>query len=422
MSEVLTIETPRWAIPLTSPARYKGAYGGRGGGKSEFFCELGLEDAVRFPGDAGEGLKLVCIREIQKSLKFSAKSLIERKLIEMGLGEKDGFKVHKEVIETPKDGIIIFQGMQDHTADSIKSLDGFHRAFCEEAQSLSAFSLSLLRPTLRWESERLGLESELWFAWNPRFETDAVDVFFRKEKPPAGAVVVPVSYLDNPWFPKVLREEMEYDKARDPDKYIHVWLGGYQKNSEARVFKNWKVEEFESPAGAIFRLGADWGFSVDPSVLIRAHIDGKKLYIDYEAYRVGCDIDFLPDLFRSVPEAEKWPITADSARPETISYMQRHGFPHITPAIKGPKSIEDGVEFLKSYDIIVHPRCRHTIDELTLYSYKVNEAGIVLPILEDKHNHVIDALRYACEAARKVSPKSSATVARYVPVKHGWMG
>jgi phage terminase large subunit len=234
---------------------------------------------------------------------------------------------------------------------------------------------------------------------------------------------VQINYEDNPWLPDVLKAEIEYDKKRDPDKYAHVWLGQYQQNSEARVFKNWRIEDFEAPAGAIFRFGADWGFATDPSVLVRARIEGKNLYIDYEAYAVGCDIDFLPDLFDKIPDARKWPIVADSARPETVSYMQRHGFPRIASAIKGPKSVEEGVEFLKSYDIIVHPRCKHTIDELTLYSYKVDDStGMVTPILDDKHNHVIDALRYACESARKATKPVAPTVTRRIAVSGGWMG
>jgi phage terminase large subunit len=168
------------------------------------------------------------------------------------------------------------------------------------------------------------------------------------------------------------------------------------------VFKNWTIEEFERPVGTHFRLGADWGFSIDPTVLIRCDIDGRKLYVDYEAYMVGCEIVNTPELFMSVPDAEKWVITADSARPETISYMQKHGFPKIVAAIKGAKSLEEGVEFLKSFDIVVHPRCKHLIDELTLYSYKTDPlTGQVMPILEDKDNHVIDGLRYACEGARR---------------------
>ena len=148
--------------------------------------------------------------------------------------------------------------------------------------------------------------------------------------------------------------------------------GAYVSNSESRVFKNWSIDEFEAPADAVHRFGADWGFAIDPTVLVRCHIIGRKLYIDYEAYRVGCEIMDTPELFMSVPEAEKWPITADSARPETISHVRNNGFPKISAAVKGPKSVEDGIEWLKSFDIVVHPRCEHTINELTMYSYKTD--------------------------------------------------
>jgi phage terminase large subunit len=244
----------------------------------------------------------------------------------------------------------------------------------------------------------------LWFSWNPNHETDPIDVLLRGENPPPDSVVVCANYKDNPWFPDELKAELLYDQRRDPEKYAHIWLGEYQRNSEARVFRNWKIEEFDRPSGTVFRLGADWGFSIDPSVLVRCSIEGHNLYIDWEAYQVGCEIDKLPDLFLTVPEAEKWPITADSARPETISYMAKHGFPRIAAAIKGARSLEEGVEFLRSFDIIVHPRCKHTIDELTMYSYKTDPlTGKVVPLLEDKNNHVIDAIRYACEGARRTT-------------------
>jgi phage terminase large subunit len=286
--------------------------------------------------------------------------------------------------------------MQNHTADSIKSLEGYDRAWVEEAQSLSQRSLDLLRPTIRKPG------SELWFSWNPNQPTDPVDLLLRGGNLPPDSSVVEVNYLDNPWFPDVLREEMEYDKGRDIDKYHHIWLGGYVSNSESRVFRNWRIEEFKTSSDAVLRFGADWGFSVDPTTLVRCYIEGRKLYIDYEAYMVGCEIMDTPNLFMTVPESEKWPIVADNARPETISHMRKNGFPKIMPAIKGPKSLEDGIEWLKTFDIVVHPRCVHTIDELTMYSYKVDPlTDKVLPVLEDKKNHVIDAVRYACEGARR---------------------
>lgn len=336
----------------------------------------------------------VCVREIQKSLAQSVKKLLEMKIEALGVGELFDSKLDR--IDAPHGGRIIFQGLQNHTADSIKSLESYDIAWVEEAQSLSQRSLDLLRPTIRKDG------SELWFSWNPNNETDPVDVLLRGDSPPPAAVVVQANYKDNPWLPDVLRAELEYDRKRDPDKFRHIWLGEYQRNSEARVFRNWSVEEFDRPEGTIFRLGADWGYSVDPSCLVRCSIDGNRLYIDHEAYMVGCEIVNLPDLFDRVPESRKWFITADSARPETISYMRSHGYPKINSASKGKGSIEEGIAFLQSFDIVVHPRCQHVIDELTLYSYKTDPlTGQVLPLLEDKNNHLIDALRYACEGARK---------------------
>jgi phage terminase large subunit len=244
----------------------------------------------------------------------------------------------------------------------------------------------------------------------------------RGDNPPPDAIVIEVNYHDNPWFPDVLKAEMEYDKRRDPDKYAHVWLGKYEQLSEARVFKNWTVEEFKTPKGASFRFGADWGFANDPTALVRAYIDGRTLYVDHEAVMVGCEIDMTPELFDRIPESRKWFITADSSRPETISYMRKHGYPRINAAIKGARSVEEGVEFLKSFDIVVHPRCEVTIDELTMYSYKTDPmTGLVMPVLEDKHNHVIDALRYACEGVRKAADaKRRPSVARnFAPADPG---
>jgi phage terminase large subunit len=214
-------------------------------------------------------------------------------------------------------------------------------------------------------------------------------------------VVIEVNWNDNPYLPPDLAEEQEDDRKRDPDKWAHVWGGHYSLNSEARVFRNWKIEEFEAPKDAIHRFGADWGFAVDPTVLVRCHVDGRKLYVDYEASQVGCEIDKTPALFETIKGARDWIIRADSSRPETVSYMRRQGF-RIVPAIKGQGSVEDGIEFLRSFDIIVHPRCKAVAEELTLYAYKTDpQTGEILPVLEDKNNHTIDALRYALEELRR---------------------
>lgn len=388
----LQLKAGRKFAPLLQPSRYKGAYGGRGSGKSHFFAELLVARA-----NSQLGFRGACLREVQKSLKNSVKLLVEDKIRSHGLSDR--FEILDSEIRTPGGGLIIFQGMQNHTADSVKSLEGFDVAWVEEAQSLSQRSLDLLRPTIR----KAG--SELWFGWNPNKPTDPVDALLRGEAPPTDAIVVEVNWDANPWLPAELKADMEDDRRRDPDKFLHVWQGAYALNSESRVFRNWKVEEFETPKDAVHRFGADWGFAIDPTVLVRCHIDGRKLYVDAEAWQIGCEIDKTPALFDTIPGARKSLIRADSSRPETVSYMKRQGF-RITPAIKGPGSIEDGVEFLRSFDIIVHPRCEKVAEELTLYSYKVDQhTGDILPALDDKNNHTIDALRYALEELRRTGYK-----------------
>lgn len=405
---VLEIKTPEVFVPLLEPARYKGAFGGRGAGKSHGFAELLIEEHTANPNQQS-----VCIREYQRTLEHSVKRLLEDKIQAFGVGSH--FEIQDRAIRNRRGkGLIIFEGMQSHNADSIKSLEGFDRAWFAEAHRASQRSLDLLRPTIR----RPG--SELWFDWNPDSPTDPVDALLRVAKP-TDARVIKMTYRDNPWFPDVLRAEMEYDRKTDPDKYAHVWLGEYATSSTRRVFRNWRVEEFETPKGAILYLGADWGFAQDPSVLIRCWIDGRKLYVDWEAYQIGCEIEDTPNLFMTIPEAERWPMGADSSRPDTISHVRRHGFPKIYPSVKGKNSVEDGIEFLRSYEIIVHPRCVHLADELTLYSYQVDKlTGKVLPLLEDRDNHCIDALRYALEARRRGAKAQEAPKVTPLPRQTRW--
>ena len=179
---ILRIPTAKVFEPLLAPARYKGVHGGRGSGKSHFFGELLVETC-----QAERGTLAVCIREAQRTLAQSSKRLIESKIASLGVGS--GFKLFNDKIETPGDGLIIFRGLQDHTAESIKSLEGFRIAWIDEAQTLSARSLALLRPTIR------AADSELWASWNPRRKSDAIDDFLRARKPPA-AIVISANWRD----------------------------------------------------------------------------------------------------------------------------------------------------------------------------------------------------------------------------------
>ena len=211
---ILDIPTARAFAPLLEPHRYKAAYGGRGSGKSHFFAGLMVERAYAEPGFRG-----VCIREVQKDLSESAKRLIEDKIGDFGLA--DQFDCQRAQIVTPGGGVIIFEGMQDHNAESIKSLEGFNVAWVEEAQTMSARSLTMLRPTIRSPG------SELWFSWNPRRKVDPVDEFFRGETRTERAAVVRANWSDNPWFPAELEAERIEDLEKRPEQYAHIWEGDY---------------------------------------------------------------------------------------------------------------------------------------------------------------------------------------------------
>lgn len=386
---VLELQTARIFVPLLEPRRYRGIKGGRGSGKSHFAAEMLIEETLC------SHTRAVCAREVQNSIKDSSKQLIEDKIAGMGVGHL--FRVTDQEIRGPNDSLYIFKGLQNHTAQSIKSLEGFNWFWPEEAQTLSQRSIDLAIPTFR-KGARF-----LW-TWNPKTPKDPVDKLFRENEGDPDFCCVEANYYDNPWFPEELRRDMERDKRRDPDKYTHVWLGKHERLSEARVFRNWRIGEPGEFTHRVARynLGADFGFSIDPTVLVRCYIVGRTLYVDREVYKIGCEIDHTPRLFDQIEDARKWPIVADSARPETISYLNRHGYPRVRASIKGAGSVVEGVEFLKSYDIVVHPSCVHTIDELALYSFETDKlTGEVLPALADKKNHVIDALRYSVENMRR---------------------
>lgn len=217
----LAIDTAEVFEPLLEPARDKVARGGRGSGKSHFFAELLIEDAVVEPGNnGGEGLFAACIREVQQDLAQSSKLLIEKKLNRFGLTEADGFKVYKDVISTPGDGVIIFKGMNDYSADSIKSLEGFKRSWWEEAHGATELSIQLLRPTMRAKG------SQMWWSYNPRLKTDPVDILFMQQRP-TGAVVVNANWRDNPWRTGELDQERLDCLKNQPDQYPHIWEGDY---------------------------------------------------------------------------------------------------------------------------------------------------------------------------------------------------
>jgi phage terminase large subunit len=337
-------------------------------------------------------MHILCAREIQKSISDSVHKLLSEQLEEMGLG---GFyDITRDAIRGQNGTEFIFKGLRANPQE-IKSMEGIDICWVEEAQAVSAESWDVLIPTIRKPG------SEIWVTFNPLDEQDPTYQRFIVN-PSADALVRKVNFDENPYFPEVLRKEMEWLKRRDYESYLHIWEGEVRKISNALVFSGrFKVESFDTPNNARFYHGCDWGFANDPTTLVRCFVDNGTLYIDQEAWGVGVEIDQTPQLFDSVDTARRWPIKADCARPETISYMRRQGF-NVTAAKKWQGSVEDGIEHIKTYDIVIHPRCRHIIDEFNRYSYKVDkQTGDILPVIVDAYNHGIDALRYSLDGLIK---------------------
>ena len=302
------------------------------------------------------------------------------------------FKIQKDSIVALSSGSeFLFKGLK-HNISEIKSTEGIDICWVEEAEKVSEDSWTTLIPTIRKEN------SEIIVTFNPESENSATYTRFIK-KPPPDIAYKHLTFKDNAMFPEVLRREMEYDKRVDPDKYEYVWEGKCRGYSDLLIFKGKiKVEDFETPTDVQLLFGADFGFSQDPAVLGRMFIKENKLFIDYEAYGVGVEINELEAFYDSVPEVRKWEITADSERPDTISYLRQKGF-NVRGASKGPGSVDDGIMFLRGFEeIIIHPRCRGAIDNFTNYKWKKDTiTGQPLPIPAAGSDHWPDSARYALE-------------------------
>jgi phage terminase large subunit len=424
----LHIPTAEVFKPLYQPSRYKEAWGGRGSGKSHDRAGALIDDSLY-----ERGLLSVCIREIQKSLKDSAKRLLEAKLQEFGLGEADGFKVFTDRIQTPGDGAIIFQGMQDHTAESIKSLEGFKRAWVEEAQTLSSRSLNLLRPTIRAPG------SELWFTWNPRLKTDAVDMMFRGTTQPTGAVVIKANWDNNPWFPNELEQERKDCLVQQSDQYAHIWEGDYISVSEGAYFaQDLAKAKLE---GRITSLGPDplmqtvayWDIGMRDacSIWIRQQSGQRINVLDYyeaEGQPLAVHLNWLRANGYGNAECV---LPHDGAKRDLISaerfedHIRDAGFTVRTVGNQGKGAAMKRVEAARR----VFPRiwfdqdkCSAGLDALGWYHEKKDEhRNIGLGPEHDWSSHGADAFGLLCVDYEEPALKRTNATRQYVG-QGGWLG
>lgn len=379
----LRVNLPTAFRPLLTPARYKVFYGGRGGAKSWNIARalIGLAYTGTY--------RILCAREIQASIKESVHHLLAEQIELMGL--EPWFTVREKAITSHTGSEFIFKGLL-HNVRGIKSTEGTDICWIEEAENVSNNSWMTLIPTIRKPG------SEIWVSFNPADETDPTYQRFVVTPPPE-AIVRKVSWRDNPHFPAVLAAERDHLKRVDPDAYQHVWEGECRISSDAQIlYGKWKVEEFEPGEGWDGPyFGLDFGFSQDPTAAVKLWIHQRTLYVEYEVWAIGCDIDRTGALLDAMPGARSHVMRADCARPETISYLQRHSYPNVIGVDKWPGSVEDGIAHLRQYDrIVIHPRCKKTAEEARLYSYKIDRlSGDILADVVDANNHIWDAVRYA---------------------------
>ncbi|QLB45316.1 PBSX family phage terminase large subunit [Mannheimia pernigra] len=387
------IELPPKLLPVfAKDYRYKGAYGGRGSGKTRAFAKMSAVSAYK-RALQGESGVILCGREFMNSLEESSLEEVKQ-AIKSEPFLANFFDVGEKYVRT-KDGRIsyVFSGLR-HNLDSIKSKARILIAWIDEAETVSETAWRKLIPTVREDN------SEIWVTWNPENRGSATDTRFRLN-PPENSCIVEMNYQDNPWFPEVLEQERLNDRARlDDATYRWIWEGDYSEASEAQIFRD-KFQELDFKPNPDFNgpyYGLDFGFANDPTACVKCWVFNNDLYIEREAGKVRLELDETATYLTStLPDLSNYTIRADSARPESISYLKRHGLPYIQPVPKWKGSVEDGIEHIKSYrKVYIHPGCSEVLKEFRLYSYKTDRlSGDVLPVIIDAHNHYIDAIRYS---------------------------
>lgn len=423
----LRIETAPVFEPLLSPARYKGAWGGRGSGKSWFFAGLLIEECLANPGT-----RAICIREVQKSLKESAKRLIEDQLKAWGLGEAQGFRVLVDRIETPGGGLIGFQGMQDHTAESVKSLENYRIAWVEEAQTLSARSLGLLRPTIRAEA------SELWFSWNPTRKSDPVDLMLRGPEVPTGSAVVKANWSDNPWFPAVLEQERQDCLRTQPEQYNHIWEGDYATVLSGAYYAS--SIALAKSQGRIGRVAADplmevrafWDIGVaDATAIWVAQFVGREIrvldYYEAQGQPLSAHLVWLKD--RGWDRA-LCVLPHDSAQRDRLTalpfadHIRQAGFKVVTVDNQGRGAALKRIEAARRLFPSIWFNAETTqpgIDALGWYHEKRDESrNIGLGPDHDWSSHAADAFGLMCIAYE--APREKPKPRERVLTGGNWMG
>jgi phage terminase large subunit len=386
MPEILA-DFPEKLEFLFTPKRYKVTKGGRGSGKSWGYARALLIKAME------RKTRILCTREVQKSIKDSVHRLLADQIQELGLGQF--FEVLQTEIRAKNGSQFLFAGLANTTAESIKSFEGCDICWVEEAQTVSDRSWEILIPTIRAKG------SEIWVTFNPSEESDPTYQRFVVNTPP-DATVRTLNFYDNPWFPEELKKEKDYLYSVDPETADHVWGGGVRRVSDAQILRGrWKVQEFTPKEGLWDGPyhGIDFGFSQDAGTMVRLWIWEGDLYVEYEAAGLEVDTDELPALWDEIPGVRSYVARADCSRPETISAVKRLGYNRVIACKKWKGCEEDGIDHLRAYkNILIHPRCKLAQEEAKNWSWKKDRlTGDIMRVTTGKFDNTWAAARYALE-------------------------
>ncbi|WP_438979987.1 PBSX family phage terminase large subunit [Polynucleobacter sp.] len=386
--QTLKLKIPSKLKPLfKEKKRFYFIEGGRGGAKSWSVADFVLLQAMV------EKKRVLCTREVQKSISESVHHLLNKKINEFKLP----FAVLKNEITCSANGSnFIFHGLRDDTSKGIKSLEDVDIAWVEEAQYVSKSSLDILIPTIRKPG------SILIFTYNRKELSDPVHDLM-ESIPDDEKIHVNINYDDNPFCSEELKKEalrsrLKAEKTGDWGEYEYVWMGKPLAR-KGKIFQNYRLEDFSDILQTFdqFKHGLDWGFADDPLAYSKLYYNRKKeqLYVCAELYLFGHSDNKSHPLIKA--HAGNDTIVADSSEPKSINGMRALGL-NIIGAKKGPGSVETGIKFLQSLEIIVHPSCANFLKELENYRYKQDKAGNILPEPIDAFNHLIDSARYAMES------------------------
>ncbi len=365
---------------IGSTERFKVLYGGRRSSKTYSFVNALLFKAAFTP------LRILCTRELQVSIRDSILKTLRVRIQDLELDEY--FDIQKTCIYSKCGSEFIFMGVR-HNVSEIKGLEGVDICLIEEAEQMSQDSWDILEATISKDG------SEIWVNFNPEYEQSPTYQKFIKNKPPYCAIEH-MTYRDNYYFPEISRQQMEYDKVNDFEKYSWIWEGEIKKYHDALIFSKVFIEAFEAPKCVEFHYGCDWGYSNDPMAINRMFIMGRDLFIDFEFYASNVELTEgeMSAAFDTIPTIKQGRIRADNSRPETIAFVKRLGYDIVGEA---KLTIDEGITYLKAFErIVIHPRCKGAREDFENYRWKVDpQTKEVLTVPVDKSNHVPDNVRYA---------------------------